>query len=502
MKLRLIFFFTCFFSILSFAQTREDGFSSYESMVLERVIVFDAYSTYQSKGAYAYEKIDGKYKKVKDGTVYQRLDSTPLYVAQIMSVKNKKCLEVITNDGEAFCLLIDNKYDYLSNTSSISYWERKFGEISKECYYISSLSPLIDSSDNTEELFLGKYFRILWGAIQYPKHIQDAYRIKCEVNKKIYYWTLDELKDNLTSFPSKEELSAELALEKERKLNEKREKERLDSIADVSTLCEAKILHTIEAMAILEGKDIDSYDEKDTIYLSVFGCENKQVDAGKKKQNRIFYKGYALNKEFSFPASALEFTDEVAKAFIESRGVTGIERRMNIAKQNDFKRSQEYLDRVLTRTQWKFERLAAVVKFRQQKKILILSQDYSFSSYQFGLKFNFFNCYQKDIKYIDLVITAYNRVGDVQRDDVGRSSREVRCIGPLESGFDGEYDFNELFWDKNDIIDHLIVTSIKVTFMDNTVVSYIGKKNVELHTSDYFAKEQNKILHEGEDKIN
>ena len=53
------------------------------------------------------------------------------------------------------------------------------------------------------------------------------------------------------------------------------------------------------------------------------------------------------------------------------------------------------------------------------------------------MRFDIYNCFSKTIKYVELTMTNYNAVGDVQRDDMGRSSRTVRGIGPIEPE-DGE----------------------------------------------------------------
>ena len=486
-------------SLVSFAQIMNDRFDSYNSMVGERVIIFDAYSSFLSNGPYAYENREGKFKVLKDNAVYQSIDSVPVSVLGLVLDKRKQYLS-IRAEGATLFLLIDKKHDYLKNTRSVSYWEDEFEKITENYSHISYQSPLISFNGERNDLVLGKYLPISWFSIQCPKQIQDAFKIENKIQDKTQFWTVEDITQNISSFLSQEEFDKEWAIEQARLLAEKKEKERLDSIADVTTICEAKILHTAEAKTILKGGNIDSYDDDETIYLSIFGYEEEDINPYFKDRRRQLYKGYALGKEFSFPSSALSFTDDSAKAFIEARGMVDLDRRKEVAQVNDEKRREEYLQDIIDRTDWLIGRLEALEKFRQQKKILIISQEYSFSNYQFGLKFKFYNCYQKDIKYINLTICAYNRVGDLQRDDIGRSKKEVRCIGPLEKGEVGTYDFDELFWDENDIIHRLVVTNVKITFMDNSVVSYSGQKAVELHMSNHYAEEESKILHEGEKK--
>ena len=493
--LSFLVFLLCI-SQISFAQI-SDRFDSYESMVGERVIIFDAFSSFLSNGPYAYENRDGKFKVVKETSTYQSFDSVPISVISLVQDRKKQYLS-IKAEGETLFLLIDKKHDYLKNTRSVSYWEEAFEKLTENYSHISYQSPLISFNGDKKNLIFDKYLPISWFSIQCPKQIQNEFRIENSVQNKTYYWTTEDITSNISSFLSQEEFEVELAIEQARLLAERKERERLDSIADVTTICEAKILHTTEAKTILKGNKIDSYDDDETIYLSIYGYEENQINSSIKNRQRQLYKGYALGKEFTFPATALSFTDESAKVFIESRGMAGADRRKDVAKKNDEKRSDEYLQNIIDRTEWLLGRLNALEKFRQQKKILIISQEYSFSNYQFGLKFEFYNCYQKVIKYINLTICAYNRVGDLQRDDLGRSKKDVRCIGPIEKGEIASYDFDELFWDENDIIHRLIVTNGKITFMDNSVVSYSGQKSVELHMADHYAEDEMKIFEEGE----
>ena len=499
MKRVLVLLISAFISLVSYAQITNDRFNSYDSMVGERIIIFDAYSTFLSHGPYAYENKEGKFKVMKDNAIYQSIDSVPVSVLGLVPDKRKHYLS-IRAEGATLFLLIDKKHDYLKNTRSISYWEDEFEKFTEKYSHILYQSPLISFNGEKNDLILGKYLPISWFSIQCPKQIQDAFKIENKIQDKTHYWTLEDITQNISSFLSQEEFEKEWAIEQARLLAEKKERERLDSIADVNTICEAKILHTAEAKTILKGGNIDRYDDDETMYLSIFGYEEEVINPYFKDRRRQLYKGYALGKELCFPASALSFTDDSAKAFIEARGMAGVDRRKEVAQVNDEKRREEYIQDIIDQTDWLLGRLDALEKFRKQKKILIIGQDYSYSHYQFGLKFKFYNCYQKEIKYINLTICAYNRVGDLQRDDIGQSKKEVRCIGPLEKGEVGTYDFDELFWDENDIIHRLVVTNVKLTFMDNSVVSYSGQKSVELHMSDHYAEEEMRILHEGEKK--
>ena len=87
MKHAFILLFSLFVSIISFGQTRNDRFDSYESMVGERAIIFDAYSSFLANGPYAFENKDGKFKVLKDNSIYQRIDSVPISIISLVQDK-------------------------------------------------------------------------------------------------------------------------------------------------------------------------------------------------------------------------------------------------------------------------------------------------------------------------------------------------------------------------------------------------------------------------------
>ena len=133
-------------------------------------------------------------------------------------------------------------------------------------------------------------------------------------------------------------------------------------------------------------------------------------------------------------------------------------------------------------TERRLKEIDSVLAVCNQKQIFIWKQDYAYGDYgRFGLEWKFYNCFKKDIKYIELIVKAYNQVDDLQRDDVGRNEARSKCIGPLVVGDIGTYVFNEMFWDDNDLINYLKLTYVKITFMDNTTKVYSGAENILKH---------------------
>lgn len=136
--------------------------------------------------------------------------------------------------------------------------------------------------------------------------------------------------------------------------------------------------------------------------------------------------------------------------------------------------------------EWAKERLVELRSelsvYEKYKKLglVILSKDYAYAEYgsQFGLKLSFYNGYKKDVKYIDITVRPYNRVGDKTYDDLGRDVARVKVIGPLESDTSSSVEFDSMFWDDRDVISYLVITYMKVTFMDGSTVEI---KDIKKH---------------------
>ena len=97
------------------------------------------------------------------------------------------------------------------------------------------------------------------------------------------------------------------------------------------------------------------------------------------------------------------------------------------------------------------------------------------------MRFDVYNCFAKTIKYVEFTLTNYNAVGDVQRDDMGRSSRTVKGIGPIEKGEDARYSWDDIFWDERNIIEKTRLTNVKFIFTDGTTRVFSGYNNITKH---------------------
>ena len=125
------------------------------------------------------------------------------------------------------------------------------------------------------------------------------------------------------------------------------------------------------------------------------------------------------------------------------------------------------------------------VSFKKKNQIFITGIGYVYDSneysHRFGMRFDVYNCFSKTIKYVEFTLTNYNAVGDMQRDDMGRASRTVRGIGPIDPDEDARYSWDDIFWDDRDVIDRTKLTNVKFIFKDGTTRVFSGHKNILKH---------------------
>ncbi len=89
-----------------------------------------------------------------------------------------------------------------------------------------------------------------------------------------------------------------------------------------------------------------------------------------------------------------------------------------------------------------------------------------------GVRFSIFNPTKKTIKYVICSMVAINGVGDVMSYE-----KNCRGIGPIEAHDYGTWEFDDVFYDKNDVIDDLKV-SFRVIYTNGS------SKNVRLRDAE------------------
>lgn len=143
---------------------------------------------------------------------------------------------------------------------------------------------------------------------------------------------------------------------------------------------------------------------------------------------RCAWWGAYNGKIFAIDWRGIKFEKEEDRLFLMRRGDDNADDRYIKAFARDF------VDR-LTKALEEEEQKQQEINKLKKRKIFLLSMDKAYGDYDWcGIKPQFLNCYNKTIKYIDCLVVPYNRFDDVQSDDYGRSSKEIRCIGPFEPG--------------------------------------------------------------------
>ena len=185
-----------------------------------------------------------------------------------------------------------------------------------------------------------------------------------------------------------------------------------------------------------------------------------------------FYKGklFVINS-----VDHLTFENDSDRLYLMRSGNRNLKERMKRAAIADY--ADRFVE-LLKKEEEKEKKIKNLIK----RKIFLLSQDKAYGDYDWcGINPKFLNCYSKTIKYIDCLVVPYNKFDDVQSDDYGRSSKEIRCIGPFEPGEIASWRFDDMFKNENGIIKRFKITNIKITFIDNSTITYKGLENVKKH---------------------
>lgn len=434
---------------------QNDKFSTYAEMVGKEVTFYDAAQQIKALGKFLFVKNEkGKLVAIKDVTPFQSIQNGECFhVNQIVTIKDKQYLEC-SSANETIFFLVSEKYPILPNFRSATVWEEVLHSLREECPYLK----LQDKQKYAQnDIVLGKFVKVAWDKFEFPKTIGGD--VFFSYNHGRYTSRIPYASIRRSDFASERDIQEE----KERQDEEERrrvEQEKKDSIDDYIPIIARSKYHNSNW-----NETIDS-----------LGMDNHHVYA------IIDNKAYAYNwKEKTVSLDSLVFDDEGRYQFLLRRGNKGLAIRKKIAFQQD-SIMQLGVAHCIDSLRNNFQRAAnEYYNELNKRQIFILKDLYSYSDYRFGKKFMFYNCFNKRIKYINITLTAYNGVGDIQRDDIGRSSVKLRGIGPIEKGDIASYDWDELFWDDNDIIDEVLITNISFTFFDGTTKSYSGKANIDKH---------------------
>ena len=434
---------------------QNDKFSTYAEMVGKEVTFYDAAQQIKALGKFLFVKNEkGKLVAVKDVTPFQSIQNGECFhVNQIVTIKDKQYLEC-SSANETIYFLVSEKYPILPNFRSATVWEEVLRSLREECPYLK----LQDKQKYAQnDIVLGKFVKVAWNKFEFPKTIGSD--VFFSYNHGRYTSRIPYASIRRSDFASERDIQEE----KRRQDEEERrrvELEKKDSIDDY-----------IPIIARSKYQDSDWNEMLDSL-----GVDKHHVYAIIDNKAHVYHW-----KEKTVSLDSLVFDDEERYQFLLRRGNKGLAIRKQIAFQQDsvmllgVAHCLDSLRNISQRAENEY------YNELNRQQIFILKDLYSYSEYRFGKKFKFYNCFNKRIKYINITLTAYNGVGDIQRDDIGRSSAKLRGIGPIEKGDIASYDWDELFWDDNDIINKVLITNISFTFFDGTTKSYSGKANIDKH---------------------
>ena len=257
---------------------------------------------------------------------------------------------------------------------------------------------------------------------------------------------------------------------------------------DAKAVQQAIVDDKMDSTFVFPVKLGEVHDEITDKYIDLGGRTGFVYGTTKGKIYGTDYLVYWHGVKLQLSSYLLDEADADKKAFLQRRGEKGIELREQIAMQKD--KEQTEIDDA------KAEAFTKKCKAKKaefvNKQIFLIEHFFSTGEYhKCGVGVNIFNCFSKTIKYFEMTVNAYNTFNDPHKDEIGNTQKGARCIGPIAPKETGYYLFNELFWNENGVITNCRVTSVKITFTDNTSVSYSGWANVKKHYQEFFFDERN-----------
>ena len=475
--------FTLFlFCLASSLWAQEDRFSDISQVRGKDVYILD-----NTALNVAFTIVDGKVKpiqKVKNLSV--RMSGEVFSVAKDLYTYKKDSYVVLKDDKATILLKEEDAPLYLTSFVSKTYWQEKFDTYRQDYLFLNykkynhvhSAKATIKYDDLTPIEW--RRFEITdKGAIFYLCELNDVELLDIfMVDCKFFEESKDQIfikKDAIQPFVEKYNM---------RLAKEKQEKEKADSIANTKVrlaiaLDEAKYMSDDREINVQKGDTlaIFSYKASEDKYVARFRYANLLF-----KSNDLKFldtKETTTKGKYSWDTKTIKTSADAD--FLKAKGEEGKAQRFEVAADYDDVQTRIYLDRL----KYAIEKYDKEVAFKKKNQIFLMGIGYVYDSneysHSFGMRFDIYNCFSKTIKYVELTLTNYNAVGDVQRDDMGRSSRTVRGIGPIEPEDGGRYSWDDIFWDERDIIDKTRLTNVKFIFKDGTTKVFSGYANIKKH---------------------
>ena len=447
----------------------------------------DIYITDNSALNVAFTIIDGKVKPIK-----KKKNLSVTMAGKVYSVEKdvytfkKITYVVLKGEGETILLKEVDAPLFLSSFVSQTYWQEKFNSYRSDYVYLDFKKyNQVHSEEATIEY--DDLTHIEWIGLNLTD--KGALFNMCEFNGekplnpfKITSKFFEESKDLF--FIKKDDIQPYIEKYNNRLAKEKLEKEIEDSIAN-SKLRLAIALEDAQYMD--EDRKID-VSKGDTLAIFSYKASEDKYVARFQYSNLLFKsdmirfldtKETTTNGEYSWERKTIKSSADAD--YLKSKGDEGKAQRYGVAAAYDDVQTTILLDKLKSA----IDNYKKDIAYKKKNQIFITGIGYVYDrneySNRFGMRFDIHNCFSKTIKYVELTMTNYNAVGDIQRDDLGRSSQTVRGIGPIESEDGGRYSWDDIFWDDRDVIDKTRLTGVKFIFTDGTTKVFSGYTNIKKH---------------------
>lgn len=475
-----LFYLLCASSLYA----QEDRFSDINQIKGKEIYVTD-----NSALDVAYTLVDGKVKpinKIKNLTVTM--------AGKYYSVENdtytfkKNTYVVLKGNVETLLLKEDDSPLYLSSFVSGTYWQKKF-DLYRNDYVYLNFKKYNQKHSEKATVKYDDLTRIEWLRMEVSK--DGALYYMCEYNGvnpleafSVTSKFFDENKDVV--FIKKDDIQPYIEKHEKRLAEEKHQREIADSLANTKVrlaiaLDEANYMADNREIKVHKGDTLAvfSYNASEDKYVARFRYANLLFKSGDIKF--LDTKETTTKGKYSWETKTIKTSADAD--FLKGKGDKGKEQRFIAAADYDDVQTRIYLEKLKAA----IDKYDKEVAYKKKNQIFIEGIGYVYDSNEysnrFGMRFDIYNCFSKTIKYVELTMTNYNAVGDVQRDDMGRSSRTVRGIGPIEPEDGGRYSWDDIFWDDRDVIDKTRLTNVKFIFKDGTTKVFSGYANIKKHMS-------------------
>ena len=457
------------------ASAQNDSFSNVQEVLGKQVYVMPGNLT-----PCTYVLIDGKLKLVQKDKkhTYTITDRSYKVDSELYQFKKDRYL-VLKGGQDIFFLKETDSPLYLSLLKNESVWIDYIRDLNSSYTFLDIEQGRKFHKTSATECY-DKLSRLHWVGFSFSEN--DVNLEVDEVTESglsksnfvISNTQYKSLKD--VAFIHKNNIQPYVTKYEERLAREKREKEIQDSIYNCKLrLATARKDMTIGSddneIRVSEGDTIAIFNYNDTIsmFIGRYHFNNLRLEENDIKFVDSQNFGTTFNPKWT----------SVDKNFLMSKKSEGREDRFIIAYDYDTERTHRWLEDL----RGKIQAYQDKVSYMKKNQIFITKAGYNYDGDQFGMNYDIYNCFGKTIKYVDITLTCYNTVGDVQRDYFGISTKKVRGIGPIEPDDVGSYSWEKIFWDEYDVIKNCRITAIKFTFKDGTVKSFSGYANIRKHFS-------------------